>query len=270
MDASWGFGGRIGRVHSRSEWITLWSTRSATGPDVRCTSAKFIRQFQRVVDEFCCPHTGPLRVRSDVFPIVAKLIFTANEMIESVDFPEPTTPAERPVDLRRRVVFPGFALRERCVLGGEGRENVDVIRHYDEISEAIPFAVEVMQAVGDDPGKFRFPQHTRALAVIEGCVEPLGDELAKLIFLRHRQRLELGSPELGFGRNTISSKPFSASVEPSLHDGARHRVDCSPGEETERPRLQPVRQVAFDDGVIGRRVEDLDEEVGGRHGLSGG
>jgi hypothetical protein len=73
------------------------------------------------VDELARIQPGTGRIIGDVLLQVAKLLFTSHQMVESIDLPESPTATERPVDLRRRVVFPGFALRDRCVLGREGR-----------------------------------------------------------------------------------------------------------------------------------------------------
>ncbi len=95
---------------------------------------------------------SPARIVGDVLPVVEKLIFATDQMIEVLYLPEAALVAEASIDLNRGEVLPRIALSQHRICRRECRQQMDVVGHDDKIGKDVPVAVKMMQAVGDDLG----------------------------------------------------------------------------------------------------------------------
>ena len=96
-----------------------------------------------------------------------KLLLTAHQMIKPILLPEPSSATKLPVYLRRRVVLPRLTLYKHLFFVTKGRQHMRVVGHYDEISQLVTFAVEMLETGGNDLGQPWTLEHTFAAASVQ-------------------------------------------------------------------------------------------------------
>jgi hypothetical protein len=101
-------------------------------------------------------------------------------MVEAVLLPELAAAAERALDLPRREVLPRIALAEHRLLVRKRGEDVDVVRHNDEVGQLVTVIVESQHTVSDDGREFGAAEDAFAVATIEILVPPVGEVSLKL------------------------------------------------------------------------------------------
>ena len=91
---------------------------------------------------------GLLWVNSDVSPQVLILVGITNEMVEGLLLPKLPVLMDRLIDPKRCVMKPRIALLFHGVRSRESGEQMDMIRHHDEITQTITLAIEMQERVG--------------------------------------------------------------------------------------------------------------------------
>lgn len=91
--------------------------------------------------------TGFERVLRDVVTQASELTFVPHKMIKGILLPKAALSAETTIDLPGREMLPRIALFDHRGFVGERGEQMDVIRHDDEVEHLITITVEVQQAV---------------------------------------------------------------------------------------------------------------------------
>src|SRR6266568_8758004 len=79
----------------------------------------------------------------DVSAQVFELLGAADQMIEALLLPEPTSPSECPIQLDGGVFLPRVTLLFQVRIAQQGDEDVRVVGHHDEVAEPVTLAVEV-------------------------------------------------------------------------------------------------------------------------------
>jgi len=74
-------------------------------------------------------------------------------------------------------MLPRTTLFEHLVGVAKCSQQMNVIRHHDEIGQFISVAVEVFQAVGDNVSQFHPSQHTLTVAFVEFIMPSLREGL---------------------------------------------------------------------------------------------
>ncbi len=95
-------------------------------------------------------------------------------MIEPVLLPELSSAPQTTLNFSRGKVLPRFALIEHALFVNEGGQQVNMVRHDDEIGELVSIPVEVAEAVGHDPGERRLAQYALTVARIEMTMPAIG------------------------------------------------------------------------------------------------
>ena len=97
------------------------------------------------VEIFIGCQPGFLAVISNVFPKVCVLLRASHKMIEWFLLPEFAFFAEMLIDSKSCVVQPRVTLRNQCVFRTERCEQMNMIRHDDEIAHAVSFSIKMQQ-----------------------------------------------------------------------------------------------------------------------------
>ena len=93
---------------------------------------------------------GSFRVAGDVTAEGLKLFDGTDEVVEAVLLPEAVGCSELAVELHGLIVLPALALSQHSLFTDERGQQMDVIRHHDNVGQFVPITVEFQQAVADD------------------------------------------------------------------------------------------------------------------------
>src|SRR4051812_36288051 len=141
-----------------------------------------------------------------------------------------------------------------------------VIRHDDEVGHVVTLAIEVEQAVRDDPGQRRLPESAGTVAIVEMAMPALGKGTREFTTQASIQALEMLSPVPIARLDAVPAQPFLTLHMPTPQHVGRYRIDRTPGDEADSSGLPPVRQATLDDGVFRAGIEHLQRPKVRRHG----
>jgi len=108
-------------------------------------------------------------------------------MIESILLPEPSGLTKRPVDLMRREMLPGLTLFQHRFFICERSQQMNMIRHNDELSEFVPIAVEFMKALRDDLRQHWLTENALAVTGVQIIVPFFGEAVLDVVLNNLRQ-----------------------------------------------------------------------------------
>lgn len=148
-------------------------------------------------------------VLSDVVAQASELAFVTHQMVKGVLLPKAALGAEMAIDLPSGEMFPGVALFDHRDIVGERGEQMDVIRHDDEVEHLVAITVEVRQAVGDEVCDLGLSEDARAVAGVE-CFMPAGGEA--VVVFDHQVGRKFLDPQLPAFLGGIDS----VVVEPAI------------------------------------------------------
>ena len=201
------------------------------------------------------------RVLRDVVTYASKLAFVPHEVIESILLPKPSLSAETAINLPGGEMLPRITLCDHRDLVGERSEEVDVIRHDDEVEHLITIAIEVKKAVGDDVSDIVLGENARAVARVESIIPALGEAVMVFSHQVGRQLLHLHLPAFLGEIDAVEVEPTIPIRPPAIQNILRHRVRRSPGDEDHGAVLGPMRQLALNDEQIVVRIEETHAEI---------
>src|SRR5581483_8589587 len=189
---------------------------------------------------------------------VLELPLAADQVVEAVGLPTPARPRQQPVQADGRVALPRLALVSHPVAVRERYQQVDVVRHDDEVGHQVPVAVKVQQAIGDDLRTVRPPEDTGPVAPVEGLLPPGRYEFAEFVPEVGREPPQPPLPVLGVGVDAVTTEPRIPLRHPAGQYTRGDRIPCAPRDEAKGAGLGPVGEPAFDDPNLGGRIEDAD------------
>lgn len=216
-----------------------------------------LRKWFRPMHEFTRLQLRATRIVGNISAQIVELFGGADEMIEVVLLPEAPPAIQTTVDLNGSKVLPRLALRKHRRLRRKGGEQMDVIRHHDEIGEVVAIAVKMLETVGDDLRQFRPPQHAGAVTFIQMSIPAFGDELLEFVYERLVEVPKLSFPFRVSRIDSVMCQPFVPGGQPVHENRFGNRIPGPPGDETDRSRLHPMRKSPLNDGELLRRVKDL-------------
>lgn len=180
-------------------------------------------------------------VMRDVFAQASKLAFVPHEVIKGVLLPESTLCAKCGIDPASGEMLPRVALLDhRCFVGKKG-QNMDVVRHDDEVEHLVAVAIEVKKAVGDNVRDFWLAEHAATMAGIERLMPARGEAIMVFGYQIWWESLNLGFPAFLSGINAVEIEPTITIRTPAFENVLRHRVRRAPGDEDHAAILSPMR-----------------------------
>jgi hypothetical protein len=201
------------------------------------------------------------RILRDVVTQAPKLAFVPHKVIESILLPKPALSAETTINLPSSEVLPRIALFDhRCLIGERG-EQMDVIRHDDEVEHLVTITIEVQQAFGDNVCDPALRENTRAMPRIQRLMPSRGEAVVVFDHRIGRQLLHSHLPAFLHGIDALGVELTIAIRSPAIQNIFRHRVRCSPGDEDHAAILRPVRQSPLGDEQIVVRIEETHIEM---------
>lgn len=196
------------------------------------------------------------RVLRDVVTQAAKLTFVAHEVIKGVLLPKAALKAECGIDQASGEVLPGVALIDHRGLVRESGEQMDVVRHDDEVEHLIAVAIEVQKAVSDDVSDFRLAEHAGTVASIESLMPAAGVAIMVFDHQVGRKFLDPHLPTFLGGIDAVDIEPAIAIRPPTFENILRHGVRRAPGDEDHGAVLCSMRQLALGDEQLVVRIEE--------------
>lgn len=196
------------------------------------------------------------RVLGDVVTQAAKLAFVAHEVIKGVLLPKAALGAKTTIDLPGREMLPRIALHDHRGFVGESGEQMDVVRHDDEIEHLVSFAIEVQKAVGDDIRDFWLAEHAGTMAGIERFMPARGEAVVVFDHQVGWKFLDQHLPAFLGGIDAVEVEPAIAIRPPAFKDILRHGIRRAPSDEDHGAVLGPMRQLALGDEQFVVRVEE--------------
>jgi hypothetical protein len=203
------------------------------------------------MNELTFPESGLDRIFSNIAADGLELLGRSHKMVEPILLPEAPPFAEFAIDLHSRVMLPRLALPQHRVFASKCRQDVNMIRHDNEVRQEISISIAVMETVSDDFREFRTTQKTRAMTGIEFLMPPLREHLIEsALLLRGKMDAQLLSPVRTLWVDSMTPEPLLAISLPASEDNCGHGVRRSPGDEAHCFRLIPMRKLAVDDEQV--------------------
>ena len=152
-------------------------------------------------------------------------------MIESILLPKPSLSAETPIDLPGGEMLPRIALFDHRGFVGESSEQMDVIRHDDEVEHLVAIAIEVKKAAGDDVRDFRLAEHAGTVTGIERVMPARGEAIVVFDHQVGWKFLDTHLPAFLSGLDAVEVEPAIALRPPAFENVLRHGVRRAPSDE---------------------------------------
>jgi len=184
------------------------------------------------------------------------LAFVAHEVIKGVLLPKAALKAECGIDPASGEMLPRIALFDHRGFVGESSEQMDVIRHDDEVEHLIAVTIEVKKAVGDDVCDFRLAEHAGTVTGVERFMPARGEAIMVFDHQVGWKFLDKHLPAFPGGIDAVKVEPAIPVRPPTFENILRHRVSRAPGDEDHGAVLRPMRQLALGDEQIVVRIEE--------------
>ena len=107
------------------------------------------------------------RIVGDVTQNGVELLRRPNQMVETLFLPETAPRSEAPIDLTGREPFPRSTLRLDFRVAQQTHNQMYMIGHHDEISQAVTIAVEVAQTVAHNLPQIAATKHASPKPFVE-------------------------------------------------------------------------------------------------------
>lgn len=163
--------------------------------------------------------------------------------------------AKTAIDLPGREVLSGAALFDHRGFVGESGEQMDVVRHDDEVEHLMAIAIEVKKTVGDDVRDFRLAEHAVTVTGIERVMPARGEAIVVFDHQVGWKFLDTHLPAFLSGLDAVEVEPAIALRPPAFENVLRHGVRRAPSDEDHGAVLGPMRQLALGDEPIVVRIE---------------
>jgi hypothetical protein len=164
--------------------------------------------------------------------------FGAHEVIETLRLPEAPAATEPPVECGSRKPFPARTPREQRFETGERRQQVNVVRHHNEIEYRVVRAA-VVQTGGNNGTQFRCAKRARPGTVVQPVFQSSRKGAPKLGSIRLWQSFQRFVPRRVW-LDAVSPKPPGAIGEPFRGPTLWERVPRSPCDEAHNAGLHPM------------------------------
>jgi len=196
------------------------------------------------------------RVLRYVVAQASKLAFMPQEVIKGILLPKAACCAESGIDPASGEMLPRVALLDHGCFVGENGQNMNVIRHDDEVEHLVSLAIEVQQAVRDDVRDLWPTEHTSTMTCVEGFMPSRGEAIMVFGHLVWREILNLDFPAFLRGIDAVEIKPAIAIRTPAFENVLRDRVRRAPGDEDHAAILSPMRQFSLRDEQLVVRIKE--------------